>query len=463
MEKPILCLKEIPTKPTLFPAKKKAIYPKKPIADPWKDSLLKLKGQKTPIDKWEMECVAIDSEIQREWNKLRDSILHEYELTASKIKSENQKLTDEYDKKSSEWEKSLEKECCRYRYFKLQAFTDSGIWFSQNFDSKVICVWYIAYILLLIKERFGDDVSIQFGVPVGASGLGEDQMITDRAYSLYIAAYNLANNYNTIDDYLKASYNELLEHTIIDRVNDEIKNQYIFDDIPEAFAGLISVTTQKRLGSGFHMLVDIGGGTTDIAMFYVNNKTLLPDVIAISSFSIGLNYIFENTSNGKQLTEDLQKEFLNNSKSEKFREVVFKYKKILADEGRKVENRLIESFDASQEHHGKKRSDLERALENHPIVYCGGGSVYDIIQSAIGFFTEIRKVNKEMLNISNVRNAKKIAKELYAILAISYGLASFEKPFDEGIKCTDISVVFQKCLPKAEKKESTLDYGIIDD
>lgn len=463
IEEPTLRLKELPIKPTNFPSKRKAKYPKKPSVDPWKDPLLKLKGVKSPSERWAEECTVIDSEIEAEWNVSCEKILSEYELQCSEIEFENAKLREKYNEALLEWQESLEKEICRYRYFKLRAFTDSGVWKSQIFDSKVICVWYIAYILLKIREHIGDDISIQFGVPAGAAGTNRDLLITNRAYSLYIAAFNLAENYNNIDDYLATSYIELLKQTKIERVNEEVKDQYFFDDIPEAFAGLISVTTKKRLGFGFQMLVDIGGGTTDLAMFYVDSKTHLPDVIDIDSFPQGLNYIFENSSSGKKTIEELQEMFFTNSDNKIYRKAISLYKSILVDVGSKFQKHLISAFESSRYHHGRKTPELERAIQDQPIIFCGGGSVYDVIHSAIGFFTDKRKINKELLNIRNVRNSKNIPKELYAILAISYGLASFEKSFDEGIKCTSLSTVFQKCLPKVVFRDNHQEYGLLDD
>lgn len=87
--------------------------------------------------------------------------------------------------------------------------------------------------------------------------------------------------------------------------------EYYFDDLPESFAGLIAVTQKKKLGKGFHILVDIGGGTTDMGLFYVNQNTNLPDVIRLLSFPKGLNFIFEKAQekNGNLSLKELQELF----------------------------------------------------------------------------------------------------------------------------------------------------------
>lgn len=463
--KPVsISLIDMPAKPSM-PPKRKAQYPKRPIEDPWKDSLLKLKGEKTTLETWKEKCEKIDHTLEQEWHERCEKLMKEYENQCARVKDANLRAQEMYYKQVEVWKKSMEKEFCRFRYFKLRSFTDSGTWTSRLFDSKEISVWYIAYILLILWDKLGqDDIAIQFGAPVSGSGMIRDKMIVERAYSLYIAAYNLAKEYNTIEDYLSATYTELREKTKIEKVSDDIIDQYIFDDIPEAFAGLIAATRQKKMGIGFHILADIGGGTTDMAMFYVDSKTHLPDVITILSFSKGLNYIFERTKETEKLSlEMLQEKFFNSPKSTMFKKAVREYNKAFADNGLIIQNKLLQSFDQSREHHGRRRHELENALKDHPIVYCGGGSIYPSLHIPFGFFTDKKYIDKQLLNIKNVRNGENIPNELFAILAISYGLASYEKNLDVGIKCTDVSVVFHKCLPKAKSADFHNEYGLLDD
>lgn len=465
LKQPILNLQDMPPKPAM-PAKRKAQYPKKPIEDPWKDSLLKLKGEKTSLDIWKDKCAQIDSDIEQKWNEKSKAILKEYEEECSKVKNKNKQAQKKYNFQLQNWQKSLmAKKTCRFRYFKLHAFTNTGTWTNTHFNSEEITVWYIAYLLILLREKLkNNDMSIQFGTPVSASGKDRDKIITEKAYSLYIAAYNLANEYPSMEDYLAATYKELRNKTKIEKVNESIIDQYIFDDIPEAFAGLIAVARKKKLGNGFHILADIGGGTTDMAMFYIDRESKLPDVISILSFTRGLNYIYEETQKYVKVPlEALQAEFFKNSASPLFYTAVSEYKNTFIAYGSSIQQELLKSFDNSREHHGKRRHELERALKDHQIVYCGGGSIYPSLHSPFGFFTDKRQIDKQLLDIRYLRNKKSIPNYLYTILAISYGLASYEKDYKIGIKCTDVSEVFKKCLPKAKLRDYHNEYGLLDD
>jgi hypothetical protein len=460
-EKPILELIDLPSTPPL-PKEKKARYPKKPTIDPWKDQLLKIKGEKTCLDKWEEECIQIDATIRAEWNKQCTNIKIQYEEQCNAVHSENKKKQSNYEKDMDAWKKALEKEHLSFRYFKLCAFTDSGYWESHFFSDKEITIWYIAYILILLREKLCDDFSVQFGAPVG--GTNSDKAITSRAYSLYIAAYNLSEVYESSNAYVKASYKDLRKNTNIPIVSENLINENYFDDLPEAFAGLIAVTTQKKLGAGFHMLADIGGGTTDMAMFYVDSKTLLPDVILITSFAKGLNFVFEHTRREcHQSLDNLQELFFQNSGNQIFRNAIEEYRRNLIENGEYLEKCLFEAFENSKNHHGKAIAALEQAINQQPIIYCGGGSVYTQFHTPIGHFSDIRKIDKEMLNIKHVRNESKIPNNLYPILSISYGLASYEKPFEGGVKCTDISIVFPKSLPQMVVEHNHNEYNLLDD
>lgn len=463
IEKPSIYLEERPSLPQ-SPHKKQAKYPKKPIYDPWKDSLMKLKGLKTSIDKWEDECANIDATINTDWKRQCSIITAEYDRICESINSDNNNKKMEYEREFAQWKESQEKERCNFRYFKLRALTDSGVWKHSSFTAQEISVWYIAYLLITLSEKLDDDFYIQFGTPVSGNHMNRDKAITECAYSVYIAAYKLSKKYSSSSEYLKASYKELRRHTDLCRVNEEIINEYFFDDIPEAFAGLIAVTTQKRLGTGFHLLADIGGGTTDIAMFFVDHKTLLPDVISISSFAKGLNYVFEQTQfeENKSLN-DLQELFLINSNNSMFESAVKEYIRILIDNGELFENCLFDAFCSSMYYHGRSPSELSKVLDNQPIIYCGGGAVYTQFHISIGHFTDVRKIDKELLNIKHVRNNNQITDKLYPILAISYGLASYTKPFDGSVKCTDISVIFKKYLPQKNIVHPHEEYGLLDD
>lgn len=315
---------------------------------------------------------------------------------------------------------------------------------------------------MILKEKYNNNFSIQFGVPIGGNE-DRDNTIVSNAYSLYIAAWKLSENFSSLEEYKSSTYLHLRELTDIKYgLTDEEINQYIFDYIPEAFAGLIAVTQQRKIGIGFHLLADIGGGTTDIALFYVKSQTLLPDVIATLSFSQGLNFIFERTFNKYPeyvSLEILQDKFLTENELPIFKDSINEYNSIFEKNTRTMINLLFDAFYKSSSKHGYRQNSLKEAINGQPIIYCGGGALYSNLHFEVDSFTDTRCIDKKMLNIKNIKNASSINEEIYPILATSYGLASYGK-IDE-IKFTSIGEVFDHLKNKDQSsKQYTHDYGI---
>lgn len=456
-EKPTLELLEEPTTPELpqYVAPKK--HPPKPKFDPWLDNLKKLKGQKTDIDIWEEKCQALDAAAKKAWDKECARINEAYQKQVAEIRKKNEAIETKYQKYLKAWEEASRPQKLIFRYFKLHALTGVGTWTCRYVKSEDVCVWYIAYILLKLKESYGDDVSIQFGVPCGASETQRDKVITNCTYRVYIAAQDLADNFDSIDEYLDSPYERLLELTQYKRINNEVINEYVFDDLPEAFAGLVAVTLQKKLDKGFHLLVDIGGGTTDMALFCVNHDNWKPDVIYVTSFPNGINHILEATSvANKQPMEILQETFLRSPSHHSFRHPICSYHSILRREGEDVSTKIKKSFTGSFYHHGRKLPELEKALKNQPVIFGGGGGAFQELHIPLQSFTDLRKINKGMLGIRNLLTTG-IDEKTFPILATSYGLASYEKEYGETLKCTDISIAFKTFLPRKDKGRSIYD------
>lgn len=456
-DKPKLELEEEPEMPVLPKYVAPKSYPSKPKFDPWLDNLKKLKGQKTDLDLWEEKCAAIDASNKKNWEAECAKIEKAYQKRFTEIRQKNEVARKKFEKDLELWEKASKPQKFIFRYFKLHALTGVGAWNCHEISSEDVCVWYITYILLKLRECYGEDISIQFGVPCGASGNQRDKAITKRAYRVYIAAQDLAEKFNNLEDFLATPYEKLLELTDYKWIDDNTINDYAFDDLPEAFAGLVAVTLQKKLDKGFHLLVDIGGGTTDMALFCINHENWKPDVIYVTSFAKGINHILEETSSVCKLPmEMLQETFLTNPSQHNFKNPIRSYQSILRHEGEDVSNKIKKSFTGSYHHHGRKLSELEMALKNQPVIFGGGGGAFKELQVPLQTFTDIRRINKGMLGIRNLLTMG-IDEKTFTILATSYGLASYEKDYGETLKCTDISVAFETFLPRKDNGNSIYD------
>ena len=101
--------------------------------------------------------------------------------------------------------------------------------------------------------------------------------------------------FETPEEMCTLPYQDLIEMTKCSEGNVvEEAEMYGFVIIPEAYAGLQSLTYSRRLSRGnMHLLVDIGGGTTDIAFFTID-ESLMPSIHTVASFHKGLNFVLEN-------------------------------------------------------------------------------------------------------------------------------------------------------------------------
>jgi hypothetical protein len=110
------------------------------------------------------------------------------------------------------------------------------------------------------------------------------------ARRIWSNAVFLADHFKSLEGYVSATIDELCNLL----KTEQIKSAPAIV-IPEASAGLLAI--REKLGSGMFLLVDIGGGTTDIAMCSVYggqngaNKTI--GIHRVYSFNKGLNFIFE--------------------------------------------------------------------------------------------------------------------------------------------------------------------------
>jgi hypothetical protein len=382
---------------------------------------------------WRGRCQVIDKEnkqLKQEWESANNEISRR---NKEKIKSWElkQKEVDElYACKLKEWEKSqLRNKPCRYRYFKQATFVNGGIWSYNDISPEIVSIWYLTYVRFLIDHRLGNaDYVVRMGLPCAAMDVNE---FTDRAYSLWYAAGELQKRYVSLQEFLNASYNDLKHNTKFRNIPYDAASN--FDTRTEAQAGLFPVVSSGKIQTPVNLLMDIGGGTTDIGVFHNLNGDL--KILETISIPKGLNFIFEDYQRKypSHTIEDIQMKFsrneLNKSAIDASIAAFIKEVESVAD---KLATFLIKEMRNNQNLESGRIMD---ALEKDYLVYCGGGSMYNSIrkinitcmdvrntQSRKVLFTEKRVVDKDLIGIRNVRNTN-IPKELFTILATSYGLS----------------------------------------
>ena len=193
----------------------------------------------------------------------------------------------------------------------------------------------------------------------------------------------------------------------------------------------------EKLSRGMHLLADIGGGTTDIAFFTITENNL-PDIHAVLSIPHGLNYIFEKYIETNNSCSIVEIQHLFRETQQGFDEAVSLYHSKLKHKTENMIHRIKSEFKDRQSIHGFDIRKLIDALSDRPIVYCGGGSMYDKMRIQLHCFTDIKLISKGLLSIPYVKN-NNIDASLFTILATSYGLSI---PLENEIHLTPIKNVF---------------------
>ena len=459
LRKPIL---EIPLKP------REPNLPVKPNIklNSFKEKIIffinKLNNKTNPeILEWEKECNMIRSKYVlaiHEWRNKCDRLQYEHKKDIGTWQAETTKKEIQFQDNLKEWkEKVIEK--YYYRYFKLAVYSNAVKW-DHQIDPNTIAVWYITYILFILQEKLGENFFIQMGIP---SGINQNILYSQKrkAYTILISAYKLIENYKTKENFLHEKYTNLIKSTKLFR--DYSKNDLLFyglNVVPEAFAGLSSITQQKRIETGMSLLVDIGGGTTDVAFFTIRENK--PDIHSVISFPKGLNSIFENyiKQNKHLLITEVQDLFFNKEGNKNlFNTSIHQYHQELRNQVKKMISDITIAFEFRKDFHHLPTSKLRVALENRPVVFCGGGAIYDSMQTPLLTFKDVKLINRNLLNIPFVRN-KNINDKLYTILATSFGLSI---PIENEIVLTPIEDVFNHIVaPESDAWNYTYDHGLTD-
>jgi actin-like ATPase involved in cell morphogenesis len=187
-----------------------------------------------------------------------------------------------------------------------------------------------------------------------------------KAFAILIAAYKLVELYKTKDIFLKEKYTDLLELTEINcAFSDEDISFYGIGIVPEAFAGLSAVTQQKKIVDGISLLIDIGGGTTDVA-FFTLTENHLPNIHSVISFPKGLNFVFEKyiLQNKELSISDVQDIFFaEKAKKSLFREEINEYQNHLRKEVGNMVKSIESSFTLSKSIHGRHISEIREQAQ----------------------------------------------------------------------------------------------------
>lgn len=323
-----------------------------------------------------------------------------------------------------------------FRYFKQATFIGEDWNTITPIRNKTLCIWYLAYIIFLLEQEYGTNFSINMGIPTDDSSYDVKKRV---AVSIIATAYHLVEVVyeNNFEKFLNEKYTDLLAKTEDQIYTPELKEEYWINIFPEAYANLTALTSRGKLPTGMSLTADIGGGTTDISFFTIEEG--MPMIYKYWSIPRGLNYVAErsgfNYEDGGfryKAQQDVIEKF-NRKKHELVYNLVRDlYKKIVNETSIPVQN-------------------LREALDNRILVYSGGGSTFSFLTQPIDTFKDVRLIDKTIWNEENVKDKSDVS-QLSVLLATAYGLSVCDN--DEDVKLKSYSSLFAH-LPK--KDDNTIE------
>lgn len=328
------------------------------------------------------------------------------------------------------------------RYFKQIAFSseanNNGM--SQK-DAIYYSIWYIAYIVFDLEKQYGE-FPMQMGVPTDSSP--NRLTIAKRiATSIIASAYNLVENIFEHDKqmFLETDIDKLREITEVIEYSDEVKEMCGLLVFPEAYACLMPIIEQKKIDTGINLMIDIGGGTTDISFFTIENHKA--QVYDYTSVNMGLNYLTraDEKLNSSENIHNKERQHITPERFNSYRDKIENKCKRLHDN---LLRELLKQTNASA-------SSFWDKVKRSPIIFCGGGSTYESLQINYVYHKDKKVISEKEWNTKVVENMDEIIKlNLCSILFTAYGLAIHKK--DDKIQMKLLRDVFEHSRTEKKKK-----------
>lgn len=325
---------------------------------------------------------------------------------------ERKEALERYQKKLEEFKEGKNV----FRYFKQATFTD--IEWKGSIDSDTLCIWYLSYVIFLLEREFGTDFSINMGVPADEKTYEQKRL---KASSILVSAYKLVEDIyeNDMDRFLAETVDDLWEKTDFILCSSALKEDYNINIFPEAYASLIGLTSRGKLTEGMSLTADIGGGTTDVSFFTIQEGH--PVIYRYWSIPRGLNYIAE--SSGFDYSEGHFEQNANKDVIDKFYQKRLEIVDVLVND---LTNQLRKETNIPAK-------NLRDALKNRILVYNGGGSTYKFLTVPISYFSDVKLIDGSIWKEENMKDKYTVSK-LCLLLTTAYGLSVSNDDHDVKLK-----------------------------
>ncbi|MBD5336848.1 MAG: hypothetical protein HDR95_06020 [Bacteroides sp.] len=389
--------------------------------------------QKGEYQNWLNQCASIKKQYNRSVER-RDWIISQHKKDIQRWENECERITRNHSIQKKLYEESLVEYPLVYRYFKQATFS-AYVW-DYEIKASDLTVLYLANIIFRLEERFGTDFSIQMGIPASKATFSR---LKPFASGYLIQAIRLVEDVfqNNYEKFLVTPFEELLSLIPKYEYSADLKMQYGLIILPEAYAALRSLTANSRIPRGMSIMVDMGGGTTDISFFVIEDNGE-PHIYHFESIAKGLNF------------------FLEYEDRHSFRSIDFSRKKELEDLPEDVFNKALSEFKGNVNcvikrltdflhrdtiSRGFMKSAFRDAIQNRPTIYTGGGCYDNRMRMPIYDFSDVKYIDKGILGIPNVVDESRVTIP-YSLMATAFGLSI--QRLDDDIKVSNKEDLFAK-------------------
>lgn len=300
-----------------------------------------------------------------------------------------------------------------FKYFKQSAFDATASNIMSQEEAWCLSTWYLAYIIFDLEDKYGQQFAIQMGAPTDSSHVERAKQIATR---IVASAYRLVEDVFTNDKakFLATPINELREITEIVPFSQETKLKYDLLVFPEAYACLMPLISQGKLETGMNLMIDIGGGTTDISFFTIDKNK--PQVYAFYSINKGLNFLTHADDDDQSRIDPNVTDFNTIDMScveileADIRNICFR-----------IRQDLVKELTDKTSFHPKR---IQRALNGRPLIYSGGGSTVNQLRIPYDSYLDVKQISHNQWKDESVEDIEYIIQDnMSPILSTAYGLA----------------------------------------
>lgn len=300
-----------------------------------------------------------------------------------------------------------------FKYFKQSAFDAAASCIMTQEMAWYLSVWYLANIIFDLEKKYGQQFAIQMGAPTDSSHVEQAKQIATR---IVASAYRLVEDIfaNDKQKFLATPKDKLMEITEIVPFSQEIKEEYSLLVFPEAYACLMPLISKGKLETGMNLMIDIGGGTTDISFFTIEKNK--PQVYALFSINKGLNFLTHADDDDQNRIDPIVTDFRSID-----RDCVEVLEAEIRSVCYKIRQSLVKELTEQTSLEPKRLHD---ALKGRPLIYSGGGSTVDMLRVSYDSYLDVKQISHREWKDESVEDIEYIIQDkMCPILSTAYGLA----------------------------------------